>query len=286
MMLVGSTVGGGSAVNWYASIKTPTSLLKKWALDHKILFFGSSDYVFAMDTLCKRIGVTKRCSEEDFHNQVLRKGCKNFGLKVEYVPRNCSKNYSCSSCCYGCKAGDKRGTDITWLVDVVDNGVVILTGCKAERFILKKNHSGPIGKKKCVGLIASICSNKNITKRLQIKAKVMISAFGSLLTPPLMLSSGLKNPNIGENLYLHPALMVWGYFSKKLTDLPGKAFQGGIITSLHKISSHKSESDVQTVIEAPTLGPASFSVLLPWVSGHNAKKGFSIIQELLTCLHW
>ncbi|KAF6144304.1 hypothetical protein GIB67_024531 [Kingdonia uniflora] len=151
--------------------------------------------------------------------------------------------------------GDKRGTDITWLVDAVDNGAMILTGCKAERFILEKNHSVRIRKKKCVGLIASICSNKNITKRLEIKAKVMISASGSLLTPPLMLSSGLRNPNIEKKLHLHPVLMVWGYFPETLIDLPRKTFQGGIITSLHKISSHESESDVQIIIDAPTLRP-------------------------------
>ncbi|KAF6134661.1 hypothetical protein GIB67_002062 [Kingdonia uniflora] len=140
MMLAGSTVGGGSAVNWSASIKAPTSLLKKWALDHRFRSSGA----------------------------------------------------------------------LTML---------------------------------------------------------LVS-----LTSPLMLSSGLKNPNIRKNLHLHPVLMVWGYFLETLTDLPGKTFQGRIITSLHKISSRESESDVQTVIEAPTLGPASFSVLLPWVSGHNMKK--------------
>ncbi|KAF6147245.1 hypothetical protein GIB67_039375 [Kingdonia uniflora] len=204
MMLAGSTVGGSSAVNWSMSIETPTSLLKKWALDRQIPFFGSSNYVYAMDT--------------------------------------------------------------------VNNGTVILTGCKAERFILEKNHSGQIKKKKCVGLIASICSNKNIKKRVEIKAKVMISASESLLTPSLMLSSRLKNPNIEKNFHLHHVLMVWGYFSETLTDLPGKTFQGGIITSLHKILSLESESDVETVIEAPNLGPASFSVLLPWVSGRDVKK--------------
>ncbi|KAF6138651.1 hypothetical protein GIB67_032545 [Kingdonia uniflora] len=196
MMLVGSTVGGGSVVNWSASIKAPTSLLKKWALDHKIIFFGSSEYVSAMDTV----------------------------------------------------SGDKRGANITWLVDAINNAVVILTGCKAERFILEKNHSVRLRRKKCVGLITPICSNKNITKRLEIKDKEMISTSGSLLMPSLMLSS------------------------RNIDKPPGKTFQGGIITTLHKISSHESESNVETIIEAPTLGQTSFGALLPWVSGHDTKK--------------
>ncbi|KAF6145590.1 hypothetical protein GIB67_037623 [Kingdonia uniflora] len=104
-----------------------------------------------------------------------------------------------------------------------------------------------------------------------LDGKCMMLA-GSTVGGGSAVNCGLKNPNIGKNLHLHPVLMVWGYFPETLTDLPGKTFQGGIITSLHKISSHESESDIETVIEAPALGPASFSVLLPWVSRHDAKK--------------
>jgi long-chain-alcohol oxidase len=273
IVVAGSTVGGGSAINWSACIKTPSKVLQEWAQKSKLSLFTNKEYATAMDEVFARLGVTSKCEEEGFQNKVLRKGYEKLGLPVEYVGRNSSERHFCGSCGYGCRTGEKRGTDTTWLVDAVNHGAVILTGVKAEKFILMDNISG--GKKnKCSGVIAK-SMNPNISHRFEIRSSVTVSACGSLLTPPLMAASGLRNRNIGRHLYLHPVILVWGYFPDTEPDLKGKVFEGGVITSLHKVETPEilnSNLTPRAVIETPALGPGATAILVPWVSGLDMKQ--------------
>ncbi|PWA51425.1 long-chain-alcohol oxidase FAO2 [Artemisia annua] len=188
-LIAGSTVGGGSAVNWSACIKTPNDVLENWAVDKKIPMFGTDDYRSAMDVV-------------------------------------------------------------------------------SERLVFEE--SG--GRKRCRGAIV-VTKSSTITRKLKFKARVTIAAAGSLSTPPLLVSSGLTNHHIGRNLHLHPVLLAWGYFPPKPTDTTdnGKCYEGGIITSLHKVKSNEDPSKTSAIVEAASMGPASFASLFPWISGADIK---------------
>ncbi|KAL8538686.1 hypothetical protein ACS0TY_000631 [Phlomoides rotata] len=157
--------------------------------------------------------------------------------------------------------GDKKGTENTWLVDAVNNGAVILTRCEAERFILVNDDECGKARKRCVGVIVK---QENMGKKLEIGARVAVSGGSSLLTPPLLIASGLENSNIGRNLHLHPVSFVWGYFPDSQMEVKGKSYEGGILTSLHQVKDQ--DSNVQAIVEATSLGPAAFASLFPWVS--------------------
>ncbi|CAN6245156.1 unnamed protein product [Urochloa humidicola] len=286
LLLAGSTVGGGTAVNWSACIKTPDAVLREWARDEGLPLFepAAGEYAAAMDKVFERLGVTHGCAEEGLQNKVLRKGCEKLGYKVDPVSRNSSEGHYCGSCGFGCRTGDKRGTDTTWLVDAVRHGAVILTGCKAEKLILE--HDGGAGadgrEKRCVG-VAARSANPAVTRTVEVRARVTISACGSLLTPVLLRGSGLSNQHIGKNLHLHPTALVWGYFPPDTTTttatpdlLSGKAYEGGIITSLHKVEegsySSPGGAPPRAILETPAMGPAAAGTVFPWVSGRDMKE--------------
>uniref|UniRef100_A0A0E0M8N3 long-chain-alcohol oxidase n=1 Tax=Oryza punctata TaxID=4537 RepID=A0A0E0M8N3_ORYPU len=263
-IFAGATVGGGSAVNWSACIRTPENVLQEWSSDHGLQLFGGPGYMQAMDAVCARLGVTGRCREEGFQNKVVRRGCEALGLRVEAVPRN--SGTSAAAATSAAPPATKRGTDTTWLVDAVERGAVILTGCKAEQFHPREERGGGAAGARSASACGDVQSN-GITKKLRIEAKVSISACGALMTPPLLHKSGLKNRHIGRNLHLHPVSMAWGYFPDNTPEphIQGKCYEGGIITSMHRVTD-------RTIIETPALGPGAFAALVPWESGRDMKE--------------
>jgi long-chain-alcohol oxidase len=272
LLLAGSTVGGGTAVNWSACIKTPDDVREEWACEQGLPLFATDEYAAAMDKVFGRLGVTAGCAEEGLQNKVLRKGCEKLGYKVESVSRNSSEGHYCGSCGYGCRTGDKRGTDSTWLVDAVSRGAVILTRCKAEKLLLERTGTGGAGgrAKRCVGVVAR-STNPAITRTLEVRARATVSACGSLLTPVLLRRSGLSNRHIGKNLHLHPTALVWGYFPDTMPDLKGKIYDGGIITSLHKVEGAPG-APALAILETPAMGLAGAGTQFPWVSGSDMKE--------------
>ncbi|XP_068651484.1 long-chain-alcohol oxidase FAO4A-like [Aristolochia californica] len=280
LLLAGSTVGGGSAVNWSASIKTPPHVTKEWCEEYGLELFGSKAFKEALDAVCDRMGVQSEISEEGFNNAVLRKGCLEMGYPVQNIPRNSSSDHYCGWCHLGCKDGRKKGTQETWLVDLVSSGNgLILPGCSALK-VLHRMHKG---RKVATGVVFERAGQGCESKEVHfIESRVTIVACGALGTPVLLKSSGLKNPNIGKHLHIHPTVMAWGYFPESSsssgvsTDVwpenEKKSYEGGIMTAMSTVVANFQTSGYGAVIQTPSLHPAMFAVVTPWLSGLDMKE--------------
>lgn len=141
---------------------------------------------------------------------------------------------------------------------------------------------------------------KGVREVCVIESKVTIASCGALRTPVLLKRSGLKNPNIGKNLHLHPVAMAWGYFPDD-TDAPvhdiwpeskKKSYEGGIMTAMSSVVGNFEGSGYGAVIQTPALHPGMFSVLMPWVSGTNRKilnfyeKKLNVFNQIYQPITW
>ncbi|XP_039121518.1 LOW QUALITY PROTEIN: long-chain-alcohol oxidase FAO4A-like [Dioscorea cayenensis subsp. rotundata] len=267
-ILAGSTVGGGSAINWSASIRTPDKVMGEWREKLGLELFGSEAYEHALDVVCKRMGVHPDVEEESLNNAVLRRGCKELGYPVKNIPRNAPSDHHCGWCCFGCKDGRKKGTLETWLVDMVESGNgVIIPGSKAIRVIYENRGRE---KKVATGVVFEFENGWSGEKeKCMVEAKVTVVACGALNTPVLLKKSGLRNKNIGKHLHLHPVVMGWGYFPEKEArwDVDKNSYEGAIMTAMHTVV----RDGYGAIIQTPSLHPGLFSVVTPWLSGEDFK---------------
>ncbi|PIN12553.1 Glucose dehydrogenase/choline dehydrogenase/mandelonitrile lyase (GMC oxidoreductase family) [Handroanthus impetiginosus] len=269
LLLAGSTVGGGSMINWSASIQTPSHVRKEWSEKYGLQLFKSKAYEQALDVVSRKMGVQSEVEQEGFNNMILRKGCENLGYHIESVAINAPSDHYCGWCCFGCKDGRKKGTSETWLVDLVEsrNGI-ILPECEAIKVMTEKKE----GRKRAIGVAFEFQTEKG--KEVAVaESKVTVTACGAICTPGLLKRSGLKNRNIGKNFHVHPVVMAWGYFPEPdpWLEAKKKSYEGGIITAMSKVVANHDTSGYGAIIQTPSLHPGFFSVLMPWISGTDIK---------------
>lgn len=275
MVLAGSTVGGGSTINWSASIRPPEHVTREWAHVHELEIFESPLFKEALDVVCQKMEVQNEITtEEGLNNMVLRKGCLELGYPIKDIPRNAPPDHYCGWCSLGCKDGKKKGVSENWLKDLVDSGNgLILTGCEVVKVLKKRKKNG-----KGRGEIATgvIFNQDGELEPYFVEAKATIISCGALNTPPLLKRSGLKNPNIGKNLHLHPVVMAWGYFPEGEI-IGGRSYEGGIMTTMSTVVEYPPTnkfggSDYKAIIQTPSLHPGLFAGVMSWTSGPEFKR--------------
>ncbi|KAH7514449.1 hypothetical protein FEM48_Zijuj11G0090800 [Ziziphus jujuba var. spinosa] len=272
LLLAGSTVGGGSTINWSASVPTPQHVINEWSNHHELELFDSKLYQEALDAVSQRMGVQPEIHDEGMNNAVLRKGCQELGYPVENIARNSPPDHYCGWCSLGCKDGRKKGTSETWLVDLVNSGNgAILPQCEAVKVMHKRKKGRD--KNTATG-VAFKFGYKGAKDICIVESKVTIVACGALSTPPLLKRSGLTNNNIGKNLHLHPVAMAWGYFplsSDSWLEREKKSYEGGIMTAMSTVVADHDKSGYGALLQTPSLHPGMFSIVIPWISGKDIK---------------
>jgi choline dehydrogenase-like flavoprotein len=206
-LIAGATLGGGTVVNYTTSFRTPDGVREEWA-SHGASAFAGDDYTGALDAVCERIGVSSEESKPGARDAIMHRGLTELGWHSDFMPRNtrgCKQDERCGYCGYGCPYGAKQSGLVTWLQDHREAGGRVLVDTHVERIVVAGG-----GARGVEGV------HHPTGSKVKIHARAVVCAAGALHTPALLRRSGMKNPNIGKNLRLHPATAVWGVFDEEV----------------------------------------------------------------------
>lgn len=207
-VLAGSTWGGGGTVNWSAALQTQGYVRQEWA-DTGLPFFTSLEFQRSLDRVCEYMGVTSDI-QHNRQNNVILEGARKLGYAAKTVPQNTGngKHY-CGYCTLGCASGGKKGPIESWLQDAAKAGATFVEGFRADKVLFNEAN----GKQVACGVDGTwtsrdsylgLNSSDTVKRKVVIKAKKVVVSNGTLHSPLLLLRSGIKNPQIGRNLHLHP----------------------------------------------------------------------------------
>ncbi|TPX61552.1 hypothetical protein PhCBS80983_g01128 [Powellomyces hirtus] len=266
-VLAGSAFGGGTTVNWSASLALPSSVRTEWAEQHGLPYFQSSAYSTVVDTVARRIGVSTDGIKHNSANKLFMEGSRRCGMTHSLIPQNTGgKPHECGYCTYGCAYGEKQGSHMTFLKDAADTGNTRFVQSVTVTKIKRRGSDGL-----AVGVIGVVRNgNDGAVTHLRVNAKKVVVSGGSINTPALLLRSGFRNPNVGRHLRLHPATMVFGVFGKE--EQPLNPWSGSIMTVLNSAPDNAHGDGYGARIEVPASHPAFFSTFIPFHSAENHKK--------------
>ena len=112
-VLAGSTLGGGTVVNYMNCIRTPQHIRDEWAR-HGLEGLDDPGYERDhIDAVSERLGANTEMTRQNEHHQRLIEALDALGLRHRPIVRNATPNDDpefCGYCPMGCQQGCKRST--------------------------------------------------------------------------------------------------------------------------------------------------------------------------------
>jgi long-chain-alcohol oxidase len=247
-ILAGACLGGGTVVNYTTSFRTPDDVREEWA-GHGVPAFTSEVFTKSLDLVCERLGVNVDHNRLSRREELVHRGLAGLGWHEDAMPRNvlgCDQGVSCGYCPYGCRLGAKQSTVKTWLADADAAGARILVGTRAERVLVERGETR--------GVLARTVEGHLVT----IRSRAVVVACGSIMTPALLLHSGLGNDVVGRHLRLHPVAATLGIFAEEVR--PWEGTMQAIYSDEHRNLDGGYGLKYETTAEHPTF----IATFLPW----------------------
>ncbi len=257
VVLQGSTLGGGTVINYTTSFATPDAVRGEWARVHGLRHFESAEYTRALAAVAARLDVNTDHARPSGRDQILIRGLERLHWHHGLLPRDvrgCSQDDSCGYCGMGCRRAAKQSTLITYLQDAAAGGARIVVDCDVRRVVTAAGSA--------TGVEARVGRHT-----LTVRAKTVVVAAGSVHSPALLFRSGVRLPALGRHLALHPASAVLAQMPEEVRPWTGT------------VQAHYSDQFADLdhgygfKFETAPVHPSLLALAAPWESaaGHRAR---------------
>lgn len=254
-MLAGSSVGGGTLVNWSTSIDAPEDVRAEWATSHGIDGVRPGDDAeWAADraTIEAELGVTTTTAIPPKDGAILR-GAAILGWEAAPTRRNATGCDDCGSCPFGCVRGAKRSGIRVHLADAAAGGARILPRARVTRVLVEGGRAVGVETNLLVG------DDPPASRPIVVRARQVVVAGGALRTPVVLARSGLGHPAIGRHLRIHPVPVVAGFQRE-----PVEMWRGPMQAARSLQFSAAEPGRNGYVIESAPGHPGLLALAVPW----------------------
>jgi choline dehydrogenase-like flavoprotein len=199
----GAAVGGGTVVNWSSSLRAPAAVREEW----RAAGVGD-DLDEHYDAISEAIGVTTAESALNGPNGKLAAGLDALGIPWQPMPRSVRGCTDCGPCAVGCRSGAKQSVLRVSLANACALGAVVLDRTRVGRVLLEGGRAA--------GVTAEVPSGT-----ITVRARQVALAGGSILSPAVLLRSGIASDTAGRGLHIHPVTAIGGVYDDDLAPWSG-----------------------------------------------------------------
>src|SRR3954468_4753388 len=209
----GTTLGGGTTINWTNCLRTYPWVREQWASEFGLEGVDGPEYDGHLDAVLGRISATDKASDLNGPQRKMKEGCEQLGWDFPSVVRNVDLDkYSPEASGYlgfGDPSGAKQSTAETYLRDAYEHDAEILVRTHAQKVLVENGRAA--------GVEAQYADPESgRTARVVVRAPNVVVACGALETPALLVRSQIGGPAVGDYLRLHPALAIFGSYGDDL----------------------------------------------------------------------
>ena len=222
---LGQTVGGTTTVNSGTCYRTPDRVLREWQRDLGLTELGPDQLGPYFDQVERVLGVEPaKAVLMGGNGRVIARGCDALGFtRHGPLKRNAPACDGQGVCCFGCPTDAKRSTNVSYIPLALRAGAELFSNAKMTRILVESG--------KAVGVVAKAADGSVLT----IRARRVVIACGSIMTPIVLGQQGLANRSgqLGKNLSIHPACGALAEFEEQILGWRGIP-QGYGIEDLHE----------------------------------------------------